>query len=258
MMNYIKSEIYRVSHSKDIYCFIAILSGLSFLANAVLGWFGKMDADFRYNTTSYSYSNLVAFPMVFCLLGAITGVLLYEGNRKNGTLKNTVAFGIPRTKIFAGECIVSVISAVISLIIVLAVYVSSAVLFLKPEGPVSLTDLFTEIPAVFLTAVASLICGLVLIEVFSKEITAGIIWAAIWVIIPNLFFYLGLKIDIFFRIAIWMPYNFFSSRMMTVNMSQCITAWGTAAEMIKCIAAGAVGVLVFSLAGVVLLRKREL
>ncbi|MFZ7119341.1 MAG: hypothetical protein ACOWWH_00120 [Eubacteriaceae bacterium] len=259
MMNYVKSEFYRVSHGKGVYYFTAILSILVFLLNAILHWFGKIDgASFPYDTTSFSYSNLVANPMVFCVMGAVIGIILYEGNRKNGNLKNTIAFGIPRTKVFAGECIVATITAVASLIVVLAVYIVSAIILLEHTGPVSLTDLLTEIPAVFLLAIASLISGIVCIEAFGKDSTGIIVWIVIWFIIPRIFFYLGLRIDVIHNIAMWMPENFFGTSSMSVNMSQSITAWGTAEGMAKCIISGMIGIIIFSFSGIVLLRKREL
>lgn len=259
MMNYIKSEIYRVSHTISIYCFTAILAGLSFLLNAVLGWFGRIDgASFPYDTTSFSFSNLVANPMFFCVMGAVIEIILYEGNRKNGNLRNTIAFGISRTKVFAGECIVATITAIASLILVLAVYIVSAFAFLEHTGPVSLMDLLTEVPAIFLIAVAVLISGIVCIEAFGKSSTGIIIWFVIWFIIPKIFFYLGLRLDTIHSIAMWMPENFFGISGMRVNMSQSVTAWGTAEGMAKCLISGVAGSVLFSLLGVVVLRKREL
>lgn len=259
MLNYIKSEFYRVSHSRGIYCLITILAVLSFLLNAVLGWFGRMDgSSFPYNTTSFSYSNLVANPMLFCVIGAVIGVFLYEGNRKNGSLKNTIALGISRTKVFVGECIVATASGIFCLIIVISVYVVSATAFLEHSGPVNLMDLLTEIPAVFFIAVASLISGIVCIEASEKNTTGIIIWFTIWFIIPKIFFYLGLRFDMIHSIAMWMPANFFGTDGMSVNMSQSVTAWGTAEGMAKCLISGIIGIVVFSLSGVVLLRKRDL
>lgn len=259
MMNYIKSEFYRVSHSRGIYFLTAILAILSFLLNAVLGWFGSTGgSSFPYATTSFSYSNLVANPMLFCIMGAVIGIFLYEGNRRNGNLKNTIAFGISRTKVFAGECIAAAVSAVFSLIIVISVYIVSAVALLEHTGPVSLTDLLTEIPAVFFIVVASLISGIACIEAFEKDSVGIIIWLTIWFIIPKVLFYLGLRSDMIHSIAMWMPANFFGTDVMSVNMSQSITAWGTAEGMAKCLISGIIGIIVFSLSGVVVLRKREL
>lgn len=259
MMNYVRSEFYRISHGSVIYCLTGVLAILSFLLNAILGWFGRTGgSSFPYNTTSFSYSNLVANPMIFCIMGAVIGILLYEGNRKNGNLKNTIAFGIPRTKVFLGECIVATLSAIFSLIVVLSVYIVSAVAFLEHMGPVSLMDLLTEIPAVFFIAIASLISGIVCIEAFGKNSIGIIIWFSIWFIIPKIFFYLGLRFDAIYSIAMWMPENFFGTNGMTVNMSQSITVWTTVEGMTKCLVSGIIGIAVFSLSGVVLLRKREL
>lgn len=257
MMNYIKSELYRVSHSREFYYFTGSLTVLAILFNAILGFLGIKDGEsFPYNTTSFSYSTLVASPMLFCAMGAVVGVLLYEGNRKNGNLKNTIAFGISRIKIFAGECIVSTLTASISLIVVLTVYIASAVAFCEHAGPVSLNDLTSEVLAVFLLAVASLISGIVCIEAFGKASTGIIIWVLIWFVIPKIFFFGGFYIDLMYKIAMWMPENFFGT--MIVNMSQSVTAWGTSEGMAKCLISGGIGIIVFSLSGVILLRKREL
>lgn len=258
MMNYVKSEIYRVSRSRAFYFFTAILAGLSIMLNGLLGWFGKTNGNFPYNTTAFSYSNLVANPMVFCVVGALIGMILYEGNRKNGNLKNTIAFGIPRIKILAGQCIVATAAAVISLAIILAFYIGSANLFLEHTGSVSLYDLLTEVPAVFLLAVASLISGIVCIEGFDKDSSVIIVWVVIWFIIPKAFFYLGLHIEGIYSIAMWMPENFFGTAGMVVNRSQCITAWATVDGMAKCVISGMIGIAVFSLWGIGLLRKKEL
>lgn len=259
MLNYVKSEFYRVSHDKGVYCFIGILATLSFLLNAILGWFGKMDpTGFRYHTTSFSYSNLVANPMTFCVMGTIVGILLYEGNRKNGNLKNTIAFGIPRTKVFIGECIVAVVTALISMTVILSVFILSAMIFLQHTGPVSLNDLLTEVPAVFLLAVAFVISGIVCIEGFSKNSIGVIVWFVIWFLIPKVFFYLGLRFAACYQIAMWMPDNFFGTSGMVVNMSQSITAWGTAQGMAKCMISGMIGIVFFTVFGIISLRKREL
>lgn len=259
MMNYIKSEFYRVFHSAGIYGISAGLAGLALLFNAVVALFGKMEGEsFRYNTTSYSYSNLVACPMLFCVMGAVIALFLYEGNRKNGNLKNTIAFGIPRIRIFAGECIVATVSAVFCMVIVLSVYIASAMMLLRHTGPVELADLLTEIPAVFLLAVAALISALAFIEAFGKEVTGIVLWFVIWYIIPRVLFYLGLRFDVIYDIAMWMPGNFFSANAMIVNTSECMTIWQTAAGMARCVISGMIGIAVFYLSGAALLRKREI
>ena len=102
MMNYTKSEFYRVFITKEIYIAAALMTGIVLLLNGALHFFGG-----SYANTSFSYSNLVASPMAFAVMGMIIPFLFYEGGKRNGNLKNTVAGGISRVKIFAGECVVS-------------------------------------------------------------------------------------------------------------------------------------------------------
>lgn len=258
MLNYMKSEAYRVSHSKGIYCVTAVLAALTCLFHIVLWWLRKKDGPaFRYATTSYSYSNLVANPMAYCVIAVIIGMVLYEGNRRNGNLKNTIAFGIPRIRIFAGECIVAVGACVFALIINLSVYLLSAVLLLENAGPVGIEDMITEIPAVFFIAVAALITGIVCMEAFEKSSTGIIIWVSVWLVIPKIFFYLGLRFEPVYEIAMSMPANFFGTSGMIVNMQQCITAWETPQGMTRCVVSGIIGIVVFAISGVILLRRKE-
>ena len=54
MMNYIKSECYRVVHTKTFYIVMAVLSGLVLLMNTVNSISGHLIPDFRYDTFRFS------------------------------------------------------------------------------------------------------------------------------------------------------------------------------------------------------------
>ena len=49
MLNYIRSEFYRVFHSKGIYVTLALLAACAILINAVLACFGAVSPDFAYD-----------------------------------------------------------------------------------------------------------------------------------------------------------------------------------------------------------------
>lgn len=254
MMNYIKSEFYRISHTSSIYLFTGVLVLLAFLLNTVLYYFGN-----KYATNSFSYSNFVANPMVFAIMGAVIAYFLYEGNRKNGNLKNTVSSGISRIKIFTGKCIVSVVVSTFVMILTLAVWILCAELLLEKTGPVKLNDLLLEVPIMYLIAIASLISSIVFMEVFEKNIVGILIWLFIWFIIPKMLMYLGIRFEIIYNIAMWFPYNFFGIiNGSHVNMQECITVWDTTDGIIKCILSGAMGITIFALSGVVSLRRKDL
>lgn len=253
MMNYVKSEFYRISHTKETYLATGLLAVLALLLNTATCLWGG-----RYATTSFSYSCLVAEPMIFAVMGAVISYFLYEGNRRNGNLKNTVAGGISRIRIFAGECFVSVVTSTFIMIFTLAVWIFSAEWMLEKTGPVELKDLLLEVPVMYLIAIASLISSIVFLEAFEKGIVGILIWCSLWFIIPKILMYLGMRFEGIYYIAMWFPSNIFGVNGLHVNTQECITAWDTLEGAIKCVLCGAIGIVVFVLAGVVSLRKRDL
>ncbi|MBD5545528.1 MAG: ABC transporter permease [Lachnospiraceae bacterium] len=257
MLNYIKSECYRVVNNMWVYATAGVLSILVLLLNLILYLFLNNTIDFPYGTTSYSFSNIVAQPMVYCYMAFIIAAILYEGEKRYGSKKNSIAYGISRTKIFAGKCIVSLFTSLAILFVVMAVYIVSAIVLLERKGPVEVSDMLMEVPAVSLIAVSALILGIVVLEYFDKSIAGMILWFFIFTAIPKSLFYIGIKVDSLMKIALWLPENFFTAEM-TVNMSQCAAIWDTPAGMAKCLISGVAGIVIFSMAGVAILRKKEI
>ncbi len=258
MLNYIKSELFRVTHTARIFIFVGTMSALSLTLNLVLALFGYTNPNFKYNTTAFSYSNLVANPMIFVMMGLLIAILLYEENRTNGNLKNTVAYGISRIKILTGQIIVGTLVSFVAMVVILAVYVISARLVLEPTGVVTLLDLITEVPAVFLIAVASLISEIVFMEVTEKSAIGIVIWVVIWYVIPRIVFYLGIRFGPVHSLASWMPANLFSGDFMQVGMSVSNTVWQTPEGMLKCILSGLMGIIIFYTSGLILLKRKEI
>lgn len=256
MLNYIKSECYRAFHSKRVYLTAGLMAGLIFLYHVVLYLFQRYTPTFRYGTTSFSFSYLVSTPMVYCYLAFLIVAVLYESDAKNGTHKNSVAFGISRTSLFIGKCATSLITALIILISTLAVYLASAFLLLEHTGPVTVADLFLEIPAVSLVAVSALILGVFFLEFFDKTTTAILTWFVIMLFLPKIILYLSMKLTFLWPVALWLPANFFSVEMY-VNMENCMTVWDTAAGMMKCLICGGVSILLFGLISILCLRRKE-
>ena len=98
MLNYIKSELYRAAHSKELRgAFIGLLAIILFL-NLTL--FLMKDVEhFRYGSSSFSYSMLVSVPMMYCYVAADVAAMLYESDRRNGTMGNSIAYGISRMQL---------------------------------------------------------------------------------------------------------------------------------------------------------------
>ena len=145
MLNYIKSELYRALHSKEIHGTAIGLLAIILSMNLVL--FLMKDVEhFRYGSASFSYSMLVSVPMMYCYVAADVAVMLYESDRRNGTMGNSIAHGISRMQLFAGKCIVCFTVSLILLAAALPVYIGSASL-LHAQGPTTAQDMLLEIPA---------------------------------------------------------------------------------------------------------------
>ncbi len=118
MLNYIKSELYRAAHSKELRgAFIGLLAIILFL-NLTL--FLMKDVEhFRYGSSSFSYSMLVSVPMMYCYVAADVAAMLYESDRRNGTMGNSIAYGISRMQLLAGKCVVCFVASLVMLAVAL-------------------------------------------------------------------------------------------------------------------------------------------
>ena len=182
MLNYIKSECYRVMRSRSTYVMTGIMAVLPVLFHIILyvtGVASSTTQDFPYDITSFSFSFLAGSPMLFTYAGLIVAAVLYEEEHKNGNMKNAVAFGISREKLFLGKCMTAVLTATVIMALVLTAYIGSAWFLLEHTGPTSLKIILTEIPAVYGTAVASMILGIALLAYFKNEVMAAMLWAVI-------------------------------------------------------------------------------
>ena len=130
--------------------------------------------------------------MLFTYAGLIVAAVLYEEEHKNGNMKNAVAFGISREKLFLGKCMTAVLTATVIMALVLTAYIGSAWFLLEHTGPTSLKIILTEIPAVYGTAVASMILGIALLAYFKNEVMAAMLWAVIVYAIPRVLLLAGM------------------------------------------------------------------
>ncbi len=259
MLNYIKSELYRALHSKEIHGTAIGLLAIILSMNLVL--FLMKDVEhFRYGSASFSYSMLVSVPMMYCYVAADVAVMLYESDRRNGTMGNSIAHGISRMQLFAGKCIVCFTVSLILLAAALPVYIGSASL-LHAQGPTTAQDMLLEIPAMSLIATGSLILAVVVLDLFQNSFFSVLTWLTVMLLLPKLLLFAGMLLpfggDALMDAAMCMPANFIPAGTR-VNMSECVTIWDTGAGMARCLLSGAAGILVFGLAGVLLLRKRDI
>ena len=112
-----------------------------------------------------------------------------------------------------------------------------------------------------LIATGSLILAVVLLDFFENSFFSVLAWLTVMLFLPKILLFAGIVLpfggDVLMDVAMWMPANFIPAGT-NVNMSECATIWDTGAGMARCLISGTAGILVFSAAGVLLVRKRDI
>lgn len=256
MMNYVKSEWYRMTRSREIYTATGIFCAVMLAINIVLALFNRFDPAFRYGTVRYSLNLLTGTLSMLFIAGGIFVWLLYAGERQNGILKNAVAYGIPRESIFAGKCLVTMAVCVLSMLAVLAVYIASACLLLDGPAAEPLRELLMGVASNLLSAFAMVILAVSLMQACEKQMSAFLLWLLVVDVIPTIFTYIGIKVEIARKIAMWMPWNFLRMEVVA-NTTVSRGLWDTPEGLAKCIVAGIAGIVIFTCAGAVMCRNKE-
>lgn len=255
MFNYVKSELYRLTHSQALYAVGFAFVFAPVIVNILLYCLAYVDSDFPYATTSYSYSNVVSSPMIFCYAGLFMVFVFYEGNKKNGNLKNVICTGLSREKLFFGQIVVCLLVSAAMLFFTIVIYIISAQLLLEVVGPVTAMDLVIESLVMIPIAVSSLVLSIVIVNYFDKSSTGIIYWLCIMIFVPKILFYISLVIEPVRGIVMWLPQNFFSG--MQVNQTVCAPIWDTTSGLAKCLISGFTGIGIFGIVGLFSLRRKE-
>jgi len=98
MMNYIKSENYRLLRKKNLYVTISICFFLITAAAFVLYLSQKADANFSYATSLFLYSNVISSGILILIVAFLFNLALTGKDHR--LIKQSISFGISRDTIF--------------------------------------------------------------------------------------------------------------------------------------------------------------
>lgn len=257
MINYIRSEFYRILHTKEIYLFNLLLTAGVLALNGGIHAAAATLPNIRYANVKFVLSFLTGSMDFLFIAGAVLAVLLFSGDRKNGVMKNAVAYGMSRTSLFFGKCIVSFVMALASMVLLTAVYIVSAILLL--EGPAQpYVELMLEgIAANLPFAAAALILAVAFIQFFEKELIVGLAWMAVIYLIPSICYSTGFQFKTMAEIAAWMPRNYLMTEV-TAGMNGYACLWSEPEGASKCVIAGVIGIVVFLSLGILINRRKEI
>lgn len=256
MFNYIKSELYRVKHSKNIFVMGGICTAILLALNIVLGIYGRKYSDFGYSTTAFSFSMVASVVVVVFIFTLCLGSMVFADEYKNKTIMNSVAYGYSKISIYIGKIIVSTLVAAVLLTAALAVYTGSAYLLLENSGMEPLSYLLISYVANIPVLLAGLWGAITLL--FLVNSVGGAIWSwlGLFLGVPIVCEILGMKIEFFAEISKWLVYGILQEVIVTED--GYLPVYMTEEGLFRCLLAGFIGIAVFLLLGTLGVRKKEL
>src|SRR5690625_468204 len=105
MMNYMKSERYRLMRKKSLHITTVICLVLITAAAAVLYYSEQYDSSFPYATSSFFYSNVIGNTTLILIVALLFNLALT--GKDLSLIKQSVSFGISRNTIFWSKLILT-------------------------------------------------------------------------------------------------------------------------------------------------------
>ncbi|MDE7223376.1 MAG: ABC transporter permease [Acetatifactor sp.] len=256
MTNCIKSEFYRIIHTKMVYVLTGACLLVVLLFNVMLWALATFTMDFPWATTRFAFSMLEADMHIPLYLSAVMGSVVTADELKHKTINNSVAFGLSRTQIFLSKVIVGIAASAVCLLLTEAALISSGYLLLENSGSAYTLSLLKGTAACIPAWTAGMVAFISLYYATGKESGGIWSWMVIMMVVPVVVRVLGMKFELFARLASWLLYTMISYTMP--NGDQLTTSWSTTAGFLKCQEAGIIGISLFIVLGILAVRRREL
>lgn len=257
MIRYIKSELYRVVHSKGIYLFAGICLAMMLAVNLILAYFRGKEPSFAYGNTAFAFGMLGGFMQPIFFLTLLMGCLVFADEYKNKTIMNSIAFGYSRLTVYFGKLAVALIVSAVLLVLLLGIFIGSGMLLLEDSGTEVLFNLLKGfgacIPILITGEVAAITFAFLIGTVMGSTWT----WMGVFVCVPMVCELLGMKFEIFARISKWLAYSIVGEGTIVEDMG-LVMVWMNRDGFIRCILTGLIGIAVFLVIGAVGMRRKEL
>jgi len=184
LANYLKSELYQLVHKKAFYILLAacVLVPLSMtLLTTATGTERYANTEFVFRAASSMWS------LLFFIVPLIVSVMEAD-DFTDGTLKNTLAYGISRRTVFYGKWVMELLLLVIAWTVTYIVLAASVFLLLTNNGTSSFMLFNSSIAAVLPLTLAALAVSHCLCFLTEKPVTHLMLYAVIMIVLPELYF----------------------------------------------------------------------
>ena len=249
MLDYIRAELYKVTHRAYPYVFLLLmLAGETLLAG---GWVFTNAHGNRITFASGAGMVVMILSMgLYCTI--LVGDMVFSDQFRHNTLKNEVSFGLPRGRIYLGKLIVACVTAICLCAMVLIYYLGLCRLVLPGEAG----DLET-LKAVALAVLAALPLWLggqalmiALYFLLRSGTAAAIVGVVIFLAVPQVWYVLACTVsDVF-----WVLHGV----MLSTPLDEINTVTAFGPFLAKTAATGAGWFLAATAAGLIGFRRREI
>ncbi len=255
MTNYIKSEFYRVFHTKAVYALTGACLMIVLFFNILLWAMRTFTGDFPWATTKYAFSTLEGYMHIPLCLSAVMGNVIVADELKHRTINNSVAFGLSREQIYLSKVIVGIVAAAFCLVVTETGFIGSGYLLQEDSGFAYTLSLLRGTAACIPAWIAGMAAIISLYYVTGSRSASILSWILIMVAVPGVVSLLGMKFELCRRLASWLLYSMVSN--IEVSGDWLVYSWSTAQGFLKCQAAGIIGTALFIVLGIVAIRRKE-
>lgn len=252
MMNYIKSEFYRVLKIRNLFILIGICGALMMGLVFALKYFGR-SPDFPYSNTRFALSNLYGMMNYMLMAAVVFSIFMYDNEEKQHTIKHSVAFGIPRHVIFIGRFMVQAVVCIFTYLILVGIYTALCYALLRHENVGELDTLIRVSIGSFTSLLAALAIAHFFLMLMESQSVAMVWTVAILVVLPGIGNLLGRKVDLVEKLMKFFPLNIVSWGGPLVFVDGNATT-----VILKCFLIGGLWVVGFLMAGIVRFQSKEL
>lgn len=255
MLNYLKSEFYRIVRLKSVYMTFALCAAIILLFNGALFYFSNEEG-FRYATTKFSFSTIYTNMPILIYIVFIVCSLLINDEFNSRTLKNSVAAGVKRNTIYFGRFIYDIVIGTIFYVLLNGLHIVLALTLLEKSGSEYLHILIRSLIACFPLYIACAAFCHSLYYIIDNAINVSFVFVVFITVIPKIIGFAGMKIRFFDKINDWLIPSMLEPKWdEAYNLT---LTWDTTNGFIRCYIVGVIGIIVFSIIGSILFNKKEL
>lgn len=249
MLNYMKGEIYRNFNRIAYWNFVVIISVLTLIFNIIIR---TSEAAKVMNMSSLIDIGIGSLLIPVFLVLIVVDLVTAE-EQKNLTLKNTVAFGLPRNKVVFSKLLVTIILSLIAAIIILTVFYGSGALLLGIDNGVT-TDVVKDFGLRLLASssiwIGAISLGTFLAFLIKKNSVFAFIYAGLMISMRQIIQILITFVSDKFQYV----YNILLTNQISILMKEIVTT----KEFITAIYIGLAYLIVFTGLTMIYFSKKEI